>query len=170
VGLGRGAIALRCAGRCSRIRRGSPRGGGGVGGLCEVFSSCCAVGYGCVVSYGLKGHRWHRSLRRCSPVKQSPSAHCPHNDISANLSCVKLTATQLLNSGWRSPNEACTAGARARTRHRKENSRTGGAKSRRSILHVQRCCLYYLSVLREAKTQRLLHTCRGQAKQEMTGV
>jgi len=135
-----------------------------------VFSCCCAVGYGCVVSYGLKGHRWHRSLRRCSPVKQSPSAHCPHNDISANLSCVELTATQLLNSGWRSPNEACTAGASVRARHRKEISRTGGAKSRRSILHVQRCCLYYLSVLREAKTPRLLHTCRGQAKQEMTGI
>jgi hypothetical protein len=59
---------------------------------------------------------------------------------------VELTATQLLNSGWRSPSEACTAGARARTRHRKEISRTGGAKSRRSILHVQRCRLCYVSV------------------------
>ena len=73
---------------------------------------------------------------------------------------VELTATQLLNSGWRSPNDARTAGVRARTRHRKEISLTGGAKSRRCILHVQ-CCLYYFSVLREAKTQRLLHTCRG---------
>jgi hypothetical protein len=86
---------------------------------------------------------------------------------TAVSSCVELTATQLLNSGWRSPSEACTAVARVRARHRKEISRTGGAKSRRSIFHVQRCCL--MLFLREAKTQRLLHlvhACRGQAKRQ----
>jgi hypothetical protein len=89
---------------------------------------------------------------------------------TAVSSCVELTATQLLNSGWRSPSEACTAVARVRARHRKEISRTGGAKSWRSIFHVQRCCL--MLFLREAKTQRLLHlvhTCRGQAKRNDRG-
>jgi len=61
-------------------------------------------------------------------------------------SCEELTATQLLNSGCRSPSEACTAGAKMKARHRKEISRTGGAKSRRGMLHVQSVVSCYFSV------------------------
>ena len=75
---------------------------------------------------------------------------------------MELTATQLLNSGWRSPSEACTAGAKVRRRrHDKESSRMGGAKSRRCMLCVQRCMYLFI---RQANLNTSILGCLSRAE------